>query len=42
MKEALIARRVKGPNLKSKTSSSLALEEEKNGSFKVFSLNPSQ
>jgi hypothetical protein len=42
MKEALIARRVKGPVLKSKTASSNTLEEEKSSSFKVFSLNPSQ
>jgi hypothetical protein len=42
MKEAFTARRVKGPILKSKTSSSLSIEEEKSGSFKVFSLNPAQ
>jgi hypothetical protein len=46
MKEALTARRVKGPNLKpSKTTSSTnsAQEEEKSsGQVKVFSLNPSQ
>ena len=46
MKEALTARRVKGPNLKpSKNTSSInsAQEEEKSsGQVKVFSLNPSQ
>jgi len=46
MKEALTARRVKGPNLKSsKAISSInsAQEEEKSsGQVKVFSLNPSQ
>ncbi len=45
MKEALTARRVKGPNLKSSKAASSTIsvqEEEKSGQVKVFSLNPSQ
>jgi hypothetical protein len=38
MKEALTARRVKGPNILKKAT--ISNNEEEKNSFKVFSLNP--